>query len=277
MVNLLPEWLVALPVWARILAFVLIAVAAHLFARMVRWLSVWTLGVGKGRLEGQYPRFATITTLIVSILTFSVYFSAAGLILQELGVPLKAYLASASVIALAVGFGLQGLVQDLIIGLTLIFSDVLNVGDMVDLSGQSGRVEKVGLRFTTLINFLGQEVYVPNRNISQIGRYRKGVVRAYVDLQFPEGCDEDATTNRIREIAQGMHQQHGSILLTEPEVLGVYSVQSGGWRYVRLKFRLWPGQGALIEQTFKQRTLAALRRMNGDYGEWMITVTYRID
>ena len=277
MVNLLPEWLVALPVWARILAFVLIAVAAHLFARVVRWLSVWSLGVGKGRLQGQYPRVATITTLIVSIVTFTVYFGTAGLILQELGVPLKTYLASASVIALAVGFGLQGLVQDLIIGLTLIFSDVLNVGDMVDLSGQSGRVEKVGLRFTTLINFVGQEVYVPNRNISQIGRYRKGVVRASVDLQFPEGCDEDATTNRIREIAQGMYRQHASVLLTEPEVLGVYSTEPGGWQYLRLKFRLWPGQGALIEQTFKQRALAALRGTHAEYSDWMITVTYGVD
>ena len=115
----LPEWLQHMPVWGRILAFVLVAVGAHILARIVRWLSVWALGVGKGRLDGQYPRFATITTLVVSILTFVVYFAAVGLILQELGVPLKAYFASASVIGLAVGFGLQGLVQDLIICLCL--------------------------------------------------------------------------------------------------------------------------------------------------------------
>ena len=273
----LPEWLAQMPVWARILAFLTIAVGAHFVARLMRWLSVWTLGVGKERLENRYPRFATITTLIVSIVTFVVYFAAVGLILQELGVPLKAYFASAGVIGLAVGFGLQGLVQDLIIGLTLIFSDVLNVGDMVDLSGQSGRVKTIGLRFTTLINFLGQEVYVPNRNIALISRYRKGVVRAYVDVQLPEGCDENSVTTRIREIAQGMHRQHISVLLTEPEVLGVYSADPGGWKYVRLKFRLWPGQGALIEQTFKQRALAALRGTHAEYSDWMITVTYGID
>ena len=273
----LPEWLAQMPVWARILAFLTIAVGAHFVARLMRWLSVWTLGVGKERLENRYPRFATITTLIVSIVTFVVYFAAVGLILQELGVPLKAYFASAGVIGLAVGFGLQGLVQDLIIGLTLIFSDVLNVGDMVDLSGQSGRVKTIGLRFTTLINFLGQEVYVPNRNIALISRYRKGVVRAYVDVQLPEGCDENSVTTRIREIAQGMHRQHISVLLTEPEVLGVYSADPGGWKYVRLKFRLWPGQGALIEQTFKQRALAVLRGIHAGYGDWMITVTYGVD
>lgn len=273
----LPVWLQHLPVSSRILSFVLLAVGAHLVARTVRWLSTWALGVGKGRLEGQYPRFATITTLVVSIMTFVVYFAAIGLILQELGVPLKAYFASASVIGLAVGFGLQGLVQDLIIGLTLIFSDVLNVGDMVDLSGQSGRVATIGLRFTTVVNFQGQEVYVPNRNITQIGRYRNGVVRAYVDVQLPEGCDEKAVTGRIRQIAAGMHTQHGSILLSMPEVLGAFLAEPGGWRYVRLKCRLWPGQGALIEQTFKQRLLAALRETQAAYDEWMITVTYGVD
>lgn len=273
----LPEWLLHIPVWGRILCFILVAVGAHLVARLVRGLSIWALGVGKGRLEGQYPRFATITTLVVSILTFVIYFASVGLALQEFGVPLKAYFASASVIGLAVGFGLQGLVQDLIIGLTLIFSDVLNVGDMVDLSGVSGRVEKIGLRFTTLINSQGQEVYVPNRNIAQISRYRKGVVRAYVDVELPEGCDEDAVTSRIHEIATGTHAQHGSILLSAPEAPGAFSAEPGGWRYVRLKFRLWPGQGSLIEQTFKQRLLADLREMHAAYGEWMITVTYGID
>jgi hypothetical protein len=51
--------------------------------------------------------------------------------------------------------------------------------------------------------------------------------------------------------AHGMHRQHPSILLTEPELLGVYSAEPGGWRYMRVKFRIWPGQGELIERTFK--------------------------
>lgn len=171
----LPVWLQHLPVSSRILSFVLLAVGAHLVARTVRWLSTWALGVGKGRLEGQYPRFATITTLVVSIMTFVVYFAAIGLILQELGVPLKAYFASASVIGLAVGFGLQGLVQDLIIGLTLIFSDVLTVGDMVDLSGQGTG----GLRT--------QLEHLPDRSLPQ--RSRPGLRRFAVARGLRRGRD----------------------------------------------------------------------------------------
>ena len=269
-----PRWLAEIPAWERILAFVAIAVAAHVAARLVRSISVWMLGVGKGRLESRYARFATLTSLIVSIVTFSVYFGAFGLILQELGVPLRTYLASATVIGLAVGFGLQGLVQDLVIGLTLIFSDVLNVGDIVELSGPSGRVERIGLRFTTLTNFVGQEIYLPNRNIAQISRYRHGAVRAYVDIQSPDGDDGGVVAGRMLEIARGMHRQYPAVVRTEPRTVGIFGAEPGGWTYARLEFGLWPGQTAVIEQTFKQRALADLRATDPDYGDWMITVTY---
>ena len=127
----------------------------------------------------RYPKIATVTTILVSGLTFTIYFMAIGLILREFKVSLTAYLASASVIGLAVGFGLQGLIQDVIIGLTLIFSDVLSIEDVVELSGQVGKVENIGLRFTTLVNLHGQQIYVPNRNIAMISRFRRGAIRIF--------------------------------------------------------------------------------------------------
>lgn len=81
----------------------------------------------------------------------------------------------------------------------------------------------------------------------------------------------------MHEIARGMQRQHASASVSKPELLGTTAVEPGGWKYARLKFGLWPGQGALIEQTFKQRALAALRESQPDYGDWMITVTYGVD
>lgn len=146
----------------------------------------------------RYPKVATVTSLVVSALTFTIYFVALGLVLREFQISLTAYLATASVLGLAVGFGSQGLVQDVVIGLTLIFSDALDVGDMVEISGQIGRVDHVGLRFTVLVNVHGQRVYVPNRNIALVGRYRGGCIRAYLDAQVPEGADEAV----IRQIVE---------------------------------------------------------------------------
>jgi moderate conductance mechanosensitive channel len=266
----------------RVGGIVLLAALLHLIVRGMRRLSEWIVTpatspeLARELFARRRPKFATVTTLIVSAVTFMIYFIAIGFIFNELAFfDVRAYFASATVIGLAVGFGSQGLVQDVVIGLTLIFSDAFNVGDIVEISGQVGQVEKVGLRFTTIVNFLGQTVYIPNRNIGLIGRYRRGAVRAYVDLQLCAGVGEDEMIDTVSRIARGLRTQQPAILLTEPEVLGPFDADPGDWRFIRAKFRIWPGQGAFVETAFRQRVLASLRRLDPDYADWMVTITYR--
>ncbi len=273
-----------LPLAVRVLLIVLLAGLAHLTVLGLKWLSRWLLTL---RLENEesteanftkrFPKFATIITILVSGLTFVVYFLAIGLILQDFSVKLTTYLASASVIGLAVGFGAQGFVQDVVIGLTLIFSDTLNIEDVVEISDKVGRVEKIGLRFTTLVNLHGQKIFIPNRNIGTINQFRGGCIRAYVDFQMPPQIDEKRVFGEIKSIAMGMYQQHKSIILVPPEPFGVKEIDSGKWRYFRIKFRIWPGQNAIIETTFKNRVMAALKKDYPEYAEWMITVTYKVE
>jgi len=278
------EFIHSLPAAIRIIVILLLAVLSHFIVKGIRRLSQWLLTAKiktdvstKEILTHQYPKFATITTILVSAITFIIYFFAIGLILKELKIPLTTYLASASVIGLAIGFGLQGFVQDVVIGLTLIFTDALNIGDMVELSGQMGKVESIGLRFTTLVNLQGQEIYIPNRNIGMIGRFRRGVIRAYVDIQLPEQIDEEKVVEEVQTIAKGMYQQHKSIILSQPELFGIKEAKPAQWRYLRLKFRIWPGQGALIETAFKQRVIAAMKQIYPEYADWMVIVTYRVE
>lgn len=278
MSNLI-ELIRSLPVFPRILAIVVLALLAQLLVLGLRRLSTWLMtpkGTSVMSLMRRHPKVITILTIVVSALTFAIYFAALGIILTELGVSLTAYLASASVIGLAVGFGLQGLVQDVVIGLTVIFSDVLDVGDVVDLGGQTGRVERVGLRFTTLRNLHDQRVFVPNRSINQINRYRGGHVRAYVDLQIPDGADADDFVKIIEPLARGMSEQHSAIILGPVEFIGPVGVEAGGWRFTRVMFRLWPGQGALIENGFRQRAVSVLKQRFPQYENWMVAVTYRV-
>ena len=272
----------ALPPGLRVLAILALAGAVHLMVRGLRRASEWIVTpdsspeLARELFSRRQPKVATITTLVVSAVTFTVYFVAIGLIMAELGISITAYFASTTVIALAVGFGSQGLVQDIVIGVTLVFSDAFNVGDIVEVSGQVGRVNKIGLRFTTLTNFLGQIVYIPNRNIGLTGRYRRGAIRAYVDIQLTDGSDEARVIEMVQNIASGMRAQQPAIVVAEPEVLGPFAAGAGGWRFIRVKFRLWPGQGAFVENAFRQRTLAALRQMDAEYADWMLTVTYRV-
>src|SRR6202000_1182137 len=117
----------------------------------------------------QQPKFITLTRLVVSAITFAIYAAAILLVLlvsfhSGTEKVFQTYLTSAAVSGLALSFGLQGLVQDVVTCITLILSDAMDVGDTVDLmNGVIGRVERIGLRFTKVINFYNQEIFVANR------------------------------------------------------------------------------------------------------------------
>lgn len=268
----------------RVVLIILLTVAAHFTVQIVRKFTQYLLTMKIDSKEApelnlvrRYPRLATIITLLGSALTFTIYFVSLGMILHEFKISLTAYFASATVIGLAVGFGLQGFVQDLVIGLTLIFSDALKIGETVKLGDEIGRVDTIGLRFTALINLHGQRILIPNRNIAVISQFRGGCIRAYVDIQLPRSLDENDLSRAIETIANGMHQQHKSIILAAPEVFGIKEVDTGQWRYLRIKIKLWPGQMKLIEETFKERVVQLIKTSYTDYASWMITVTYKVE
>jgi small-conductance mechanosensitive channel len=268
----------------RILLIIVLTVFAHFAVKAIRRFSQWVLtmkvdsqATSEASLSRRYPKIATIITILVSAVTFTIYFVAVGMILREFKISLTTYFASATVIGLAVGFGLQGFVQDVVIGLTLIFSDALNLGEMVKLGDEIGKVDDIGLRFTTLINLHGQQILIPNRNIAVISQFRGGCIRAYVDIQLTQRLDEEVMSKVIQTIAKGMYNQHKSIILATPEIFGIRDVKDGKWRYLRIKFKLWPGQMKIIEETFKERVVEVLKKSDADYAPWMITVTYKVE
>ena len=166
------------PLW-RALILAAIAVAAHVVVALARQATLWFSTRGS-RLR--LRRLQSLATLLTSAIVFALYFLILGFILSEFGVSLTAYLASASVLGLAIGFGAQGLVQDVVTGLTLIFSDLIDVGDLVEVSGQTGVVRGITMRFVELENALGATVFVPNRTIANVVNYPRGYVRCYVDV-----------------------------------------------------------------------------------------------
>ena len=267
----------------RLLLIIGLAILAHVLVKIVRHISEWLIHKNQAQenplgFVTQQPKFVTLTRLIVSGLTFVIYFFALGLILQEFGVNLTAYLASASVVGLAISFGSQGLVQDVVIGLMLIFSDAIEAGELVEVTGATtviGRVEEIGLRFTRLINFYSQEVFVPNRTIANVSRFPHGGIYAYADIQLPAGADHSKAILTITNVARGMWRQFGAIILSEPVIGPVETAEGGGWNFVRVHFKIWPGQGSLIETTFRQQMVSAMKAFAANYADWQVPVTYR--
>ena len=269
---------------ARVATIVLLAVAAHFLVRLVRFAGDWLVtrnAMSKTPVGfvTRKPKFITLTGLVASGLTFIIYSIALGYVAALFGMDpaqfITTYLATASVLGLAVGFGSQGLVQDVVTGLTLIFSDTLDVGDMIEVSGQVGRVERVGLRFTQLTNFLNQEVFVPNRTIGNIARFPAGGIHAYADIQIPSEAHRKTATEIAARIARGMWLQFNGIVLAEPECVGTETLAPVTGNYLRVQFKIWPGQGALLETTFRSRIVDAMKALQPAYADWMVAITYR--
>jgi small conductance mechanosensitive channel len=177
-------------------------------------------------------------------------------------------------VGLALSFGLQGLVQDVVTGVTLILSSAIDAGDIVDLSGTIGRVEQIGLRFTKVINFSNQEIFVPNRNIANVARFPRDGVFAYADIQISQQADQARADALIHEVANGVFTQFGAIILSAPEFARIEVAAPGGWNYLRVQFKIWPGQ-ALIETAFRPQMVSAMKQLDPNYADWMVQVTYR--
>lgn len=267
-----------------IAVIVCLAILAHFLVRLLQFISNWLIRKSAAKKSPvgfvtHKPKFVTLTGLITSALTLVIYSVGLGFILNVLGMNTQqfvaTYLATASVVGFAVGFGSQGLVQDVITGLTLIFTDTLEVGDMVEISGQVGRVETVGLRFTELRNFNNQQVFLSNRNIANIARFPLGGLHVYVDVQIPSNADHGKVSAMITQVTKGMWEQFKAVILHKPDLSEVHSAKPDLREFIRVDFRVWPGQGSLIENTFRQRIISSLKQFDPGYTEWMVPVTYR--
>jgi small conductance mechanosensitive channel len=270
----------------RLLLIVGLVIFLHVAVKIIRHGSEWLILKRKSHqkkhpliFRTRQPKFITIIRLIVSALIFALYFFAVGLVLQEFGVNLTSYLAGASIIGLAISFGSQGLVQDIVSGMTLIFCDAMDVGDLVEIASPNtiviGRVEEIGLRFTTLVNFLHQKVLIPNRNIDTVSRFPPGGVDAYGNVKIPAGADPQKVVQIVGDEAKGMWEQFGAIILSEPMIGEVERARGGGWSFFRVHFKILPGQGGLIEKTFRLRVVSAMKAFDPNYAEWQVPVTYR--
>lgn len=249
-------------------------VCVHLFVRLLRHASTRAM---RSQVARRSTKAVTLISLISSSIVFALYFAAFGIVLTESGVPLSTYVASASIIGLAVAFGSQGIVQDVVSGVTIIFTDLFDIGDVIEVSGQVGVVERFGMRFTVLRNPLGAEVFVPNRSIVNVVCYPRGYVRCFVDFSLPDDADlAKRMEAEVRLMAEAAIEQYPGIFRAAPEVMDRLTTRAGR-SFLRLKFRIWPGRGAPLEGPFRQELIQVAKRIQPDYADWMVAVNFEVE
>jgi len=233
----------------------LIVFACRLIVGVVVALNRWAVASRWGPLKYVFVRgnkSLTINLLIINFVKYFIYFTGLGYILNEIGIDYRAYMASLSLIGVAVGFGSQGLVQDVVTGLFLIFEGQFAVGDMVDISGQTGVVEAITLRTTAIRSYLGELLTIPNRNIAVVGNFRDGGVLVYVDVAVAGREAIPAAVEKLRLVGREVHRQFTGVVLSEPAALGAVALETGEV-FVRLRATVWPGQTWVVDQQMVPR------------------------
>lgn len=165
-------------------------------------------------------RAHTLQALVINVFTYILLFIVIGIIFELFGLDIKALLAGAGIIGLAIGFGAQGLVSDVVTGFFLLLEKQFDVGDYVTASGIDGVVEEIGLRTTQLRGFDGTLHFIPNRNISSVSNHSRGNMRALVDIAIPFNEDMDKAIHVLQEMCDQIADTDSNIV-DGPNVIGV--------------------------------------------------------
>lgn len=168
-------------------------------------------------------REATIMKLLQNILTYVVYFISAIMILSNLNVNVTGILAGAGIVGLAVGFGAQSLVKDVITGFFIIFEDQFAVGDHIRIGQFEGDVEVIGLRTTKIKSWTGEIHIIPNGSIVEVTNYSVHNSLAVVDISvaYEENIQEIETI--LQDLLLSMKNKYEDIV-KQPELLGVQTL-----------------------------------------------------
>ncbi|MBY6037547.1 mechanosensitive ion channel family protein [Fictibacillus nanhaiensis] len=162
----------------------------------------------------------TLFRLLNNVSAYVIYFMAILTILSEFGVDIKAILAGAGVVGLAIGFGAQNLVKDIITGFFIIFENQFSVGDYVRIIGFEGTVEEIGLRTTKIKSWTGELHILPNSSITEVTNFSVHNSIAVVDLSIAYEEDIDKAQSIIQEVVKNAKPNYPE-MVKEPEVLGV--------------------------------------------------------
>src|SRR5262249_28448736 len=147
---------------------------------------------------------------------------------SELGYNISGVWASVGIAGLAVGFGAQSLVKDVISGFFILFEDQYGVGDVVKIGDFSGVVEHMTLRSTVLRNLEGHVHVVPNGNIQNVTVMTKEWARAVLDVVVPHSENLSRVFQVLQNIGMKLAQDWPDRVLEKPTVLGVEKIDDLG-------------------------------------------------
>ncbi|WP_445667721.1 mechanosensitive ion channel family protein [Oceanobacillus sp. FSL W8-0428] len=170
-------------------------------------------------------RTKTLQSLTISAFSYVLFFVTLVVVLGIFDINATGLIAGAGVVGLAIGFGAQGLVSDIVTGFFLLLEKQVDVGDYVTAAGYDGVVEEVGLRTMQIRSFDGTLNYVPNREVSSLSNHSRGNMQALVDIAIPYSDNIDNAVSILQTVCDEMKEKNSKIV-EGPDVLGVQTFGS---------------------------------------------------
>jgi moderate conductance mechanosensitive channel len=223
------------------LRVIVIAVIAIVLTRILKALTTRLVQISKAntrvaQIREQQTR--TMAGLLYSVGSAVIVVLAFLFALPEFGFNVTPVAAVAAVASLAVGFGAQTLVKDVINGFFIVFEDQYVVGDVIQVNGETGRVEYLTLRRTVLRNPAGAIVTIPNSLVTQVANLNRDWSQAFIDVTVPSDEMVGPALAMIEKVAGDFRNDASwsPALLDGPRVLGVESFSLDG-TVLRLQVR----------------------------------------
>lgn len=195
-------------------------------------------------------RQRTISRLLQSVISYVVYFSAIIGILSSLNIKVAGLLAGAGIVGLAIGFGAQSLVKDVITGFFIIFEDQFGVGDYIKINAAEGTVTEIGLRTTKINGITGEQFIIPNGSIGEVVNYSINNSKIFIDLQIMTDADFEKAESIIQKYLKSLPETHKE-LVGVPVFLGVQNVK-GIEVTIRIAVETLPQQQYGVARTIRR-------------------------
>jgi small conductance mechanosensitive channel len=220
---------------------VVIVLIAMILARSLKALTTRLVQIAKGQSRAAQMReqqTRTIAGLVYSVGAAVIVAVAILMALPEFGFDVTPFEAAAAVGSLALGFGAQSLVKDIINGFFIVLEDQYVVGDLIQVNGETGRVEHLTLRRTVLRNAAGAIVTLPNSLVGQVANLSRDWSQAFVDVTIPSDAMVGRALATLEKIAGDFRNDAdwSPALVDGPRMLGVESLSLDG-TLLRLQVR----------------------------------------
>ena len=243
----------------KVLVIVAVAFVVVRAARLAIGQFQRTLGRRHGDHDFEWQRrVATLSGILTSTVTVAISFVAILMMLRELTIDILPILTGAGIAGLAIGFGAQNLVRDVISGFFLILEDQVRIGDLARVNGVAGTVEQINLRTIVVRDGEGAVQVFPNGTITALANLSKQFAYAVVDVRIAYSENMDRVSGTMREVGAAMERDAiwGALVLAPLEILGVESLADGA-ATVRVKFKTQPLNQGKVANELRRRLMNA--------------------